>query len=423
MKRKLPFFLTSLLILLVSILIGTGLMTLAYTVPISAMKDHLISSADTILAEGSYPNLYNWCTSELDNLTDGLMVSIAGYRSEAPAIVDAMEGCSYSIDDYASEFALRSHLTYGSLPFEKVSPYTRYWHGYLLFLKPLLALTDYSGIRVLNLILQTGLAAVVVALLCRYHMRKYILPFLLSVLIIGPHVIYRSLQFSTCYYTLLLGSIAALFLIGKKAGERSFYLLFLIIGIFTSFIDFLTYPISTFGVPAVFVLNASDNRSFRKQSGRVFKLFLFWLLGYIVMWLGKFPVACLVSDQPILGDAAQETFTWMVTARGFTNLFYMLYRNIRSFSLTPFMIPALIFAAVGIIAAIRRKSTSVSEVWKLAVPYLILAILPVGWYCVLAAPSYIHDFFTSKALVVSAFSILSFICRLSCSEKCIQNIT
>lgn len=423
MKRKLPLIWASFLIILISILIGTGLMTLAYTVPVSAMKDHLISSADTIITEGSYPNLYNWCTSELDNLTDGLMVSIAGYRSDEPAIVDAMEGCSYQIDDYSSEFALRYHLTYGSLPFEKISPYTRYWHGYVLFLKPLLALTDYSGIRVINLIVQTALTAIVTALLCRYHMRKYILPFILSILIIGPHVIFRSLQFSTCYYTLLLGSISALILSGKKAGERSFCLLFLMIGIFTSFIDFLTYPISTFGVPAVFVLNASENRSSRNQSGKVIKLFLFWLLGYILMWLGKFPVACLVSSQSILGDAAQETFTWMVTARGFTNVFYMLYRNIRSFALTPFMIPALIFTAFGIISAIRHKESPVSEAWKMAVPYLIVAILPFGWYCILAAPSYIHDFFTSKALVVTAFSILSFICRLNSSENLIQNKT
>lgn len=46
--------------------------------------------------------------------------------------------------------------------------YTRYWHGYLVWLKPLLLLMDYADLRMLNMMLQLLLLLTVI----KYFLQK-----------------------------------------------------------------------------------------------------------------------------------------------------------------------------------------------------------------------------------------------------------
>ncbi|MBO5039324.1 MAG: hypothetical protein J6C85_07735, partial [Alphaproteobacteria bacterium] len=57
----------------------------------------------------------------------------------------------------------------------------RYWHGYLVFLKPLLLFFDIQNLRTINFVTQNILLLLVIFLLYRHTNFKYTLSFVLAV--------------------------------------------------------------------------------------------------------------------------------------------------------------------------------------------------------------------------------------------------
>ena len=65
---------------------------------------------------------------------------------------------------------------------DMIVSYGRYWHGYMLTLKPLLSVFNYSQIRVVNAAVVAALALWLVVLLWRRQLKRYILPYGLSLI-------------------------------------------------------------------------------------------------------------------------------------------------------------------------------------------------------------------------------------------------
>ena len=74
-----------------------------------------------------------------------------------------------------------------------------------------------------------------------------------------PFAVFLNIQQSCCLAILNIGLIAML-LLYKKLSEKAL-IIFLYLGIATAFFDLLTYPLATFGVPAVlyFVLTPAES--------------------------------------------------------------------------------------------------------------------------------------------------------------------
>lgn len=64
--------------------------------------------------------------------------------------------------------------------------YARYWHGYLVVLKPLLLLLDYADIRILNMIVQLLLLVWLIVSMIEIDRKKYVLPFIAAVAVANP---------------------------------------------------------------------------------------------------------------------------------------------------------------------------------------------------------------------------------------------
>ena len=401
--------------MLCAILAGAVLLTAVYSIPYDAIRDNIISSAEILNEEGPYPDEYSWCMSELDNFTDGIMLSEACCETEGSALSRAMSSERYML--YYGWAGIFFYL--GISPIESFDSYARYWHGYLVTLKPLLTITDYSGIRIINLIVQTMLAAAVCMLMYKKGMKKYIFAYIISICFIAPLVIAKSLQMSTCYYILNAGCLAVLIL-KDKASFRKYMFLFLWIGIITAYMDFLTYPIATFGMPAVLYLLCDKSESCKKTLLRLLNLLFCWGAGYAVMWASKWVLAGIITGTNVLADAASEAVIWADEAKQYYTLWYTWYRNIRSFVLNPAFIIALIAAIVLIIIFIRqcaKKEISFSDSFIGVLPFIAVAVLPFIWYTAMMAHSYVHDFFTSKALVMSAFAILCALTKIAYKPK------
>ena len=395
--------------LILSAAVGTALLCAAYALPVDPIDANVRKSAEVMEAEGLYPELFSWCLSTLDNFTDAYMLIEAADPSEGTVLEKALAnrpgiGTRNPLKTL-TDYALRG----GEFP--EGTGYTRYWHGYEIWLKPLLSITDYSGIRIINGIFQAALAAMVCFLLYRKKLPQLILPFLLTWGMLMPVALMKSMQFSACFDIGVLGIIGMLTV--KK--ERAPYV-FLLIGIATAYFDFLTYPLFTFGMAAVIYFAIEDTRGGR-PAGKVLRDFVLigfcWGLGYAGMWVMKWALAALITHQDVFADALGQvkvrTSDLSQDDVTHVSVFECIARNIQWFLRTPVMALCAGFAIWKGIAFLRSDRSRTTGQRMPALPYLLIAVLPVLWFAATINHSYMHIFYACKTLGISVFAILSWL--------------
>lgn len=406
------------LCVLIAALVGTALLTGVYLLPAEAMTAHMDASAQLLIQEGTYPKLYPWCNSQLDNFTDAIILMTAACGSTDSPPTQAMTAARPRVADKATPVEeLEAHYRNG-VPYDGVQPYYQYWHGYLLFMKPLLLLTDYAGIRIFNAVAQTVLLAFLLAFLVKRGHKRYILPYIISLAFLMPVALAKSLQFSSCYYIMTLGSIAVLLMEKRVRKQEPYLFVFLFLGIATAFFDFLTYPIATLGVPGVFYFLSRKRIDLMKESlVNGFGLCFSWGFGYVAMWANKWLLGSLVTGQNIFlvaSDKLRErsflnTLMEEKVTRWLWEAYNALYANVTTFFRTPAAV-LLFLAAVAALTLMfvlfRRYQVCAKEVAVTFFPFVILALIPLVWYVLTTNHSGMHHWFTCKALSVSVFAAL-----------------
>lgn len=396
----------------IAVLIGTLLLSAVCMLPSAPMDRNLQKSAAVFAEEGIYPSLFPWCTSQLDSTTDALILLISACDSGEHPVIQAMQGTrnTLSVVEAASD-ELAVHYGDG-IPFDGSEPYYQYWHGYQLIIRPLLSLISYPAIRVLNGIVQTGLLAILCLLMKKAGLGRYILPYLAAVAMMMPLALAMSLQFSSCYYTLTVSSILLLW--KRDSLERLDGILFLYTGIATAYFDFLTYPVATLGIPAVFYFCLRKNTDLRDTFCRGVKICFTWAVGYVGMWAGKWLIGSMILGQNILalaaGKLAERSSAGEVETGLLQNIRAALSANVRSFLHTPATLVILLLAAFLLfllVKHLRSRDLTWVQTGKIFFPFVILALIPIAWYVVTAQHAVIHHWFTHKALAVSVFAGLA----------------
>ena len=411
--RLFPKYFGKLLLhVILAILVGALLLSAVCMFPSAPMDRNLERSAGVFAEEGIYPELFPWCTSQLDSTTDALILLISACDSGENPVVQAMRGTRNTLSSVeAASDELAVHYGNG-VPFDGTAPYYQYWHGYQLIIRPLLSLLSYSGIRILNGVVQTALLLLLCVMMRRAGLSRYILPYLVSVLMLMPLALAMSLQFSSCYYTLTISSILLLW--KRDALDRLDGMLFLYIGIATAYFDFLTYPVATLGIPAVFYFCLRKDTDIRDTFCRGVKICFTWAVGYVGMWAGKWLIGSLILKQNILavavGKLTERSSASAADAGLIQNIRAALSANVRSFLHTPaalcFLVLAL-FLLFLLAKRIRARDTDIAKILSVFFPFVILALIPIAWYLVTAQHAVIHHWFTNKALAVSVFAGLA----------------
>lgn len=404
--------------LLAAVVLGLCLLSIVYCIPTDRMHQNMERSKERFDSETAYHYLYRWCNSTLDNFTDAIMLLNAVYQDDSPAIVQAVSSKREYVSGLGDPYGeIIAHYLEGR-EFDGTTSYMRYWHGYLVVLKPLLYFTTYHNIRIINAMIQCSLVLIVIVLMYRNRMKKYILPFMITIAMLMPIVIAKSLQFSTCYYLSLIGCVVIL-LAGRKEKTETRYI-FLYLGLATAYFDFLTYPIATLGLPAVLYYCKQDCSKLRECFLSFFRMCVNWCFGYVGMWSAKWVLGSLITGQNVLADAFEkiktrsshadvEVFGEMIEDPAWNS--YIMNRD--SFMNTPvayilklFVIIALFILVIAILT--RRVS------WRsviCVVPFLWIMVLPIAWYMFTANHSIIHFWFTNKGLSVSALAIMCMIMK------------
>ena len=296
-------------ILAISAVVGTMLLVLVFLLPVGPMRRNVEKSVGDMLKSGDeIPedafSKYLWKNRE--TYTDAIMVQNAIERlPDKNAYEHAMWMYHYDLEEdvWAPEDSLKafceSHENVNNM---YLHIYARYWHGYLLYLKPLLLLFSWKHVVWLELAVQIALMIWVLITAIRKQNAGVAAVTLGSFLFMKPLLVMISLTMSVCWILTLL-TVEYMLLHHDRLHEKGQYPeFFLIIGILTSYFDFLTYPITTLGIPlCCYFLLESD-----KLWNNIKKLVAFgisWAVGYAGMWAAKWVIADLTLHTGTIKDA------------------------------------------------------------------------------------------------------------------------
>ena len=411
-------------------ILGMTLLYIAFSLPLPSIEKNVRLSATTIRNEGTYPKVTKYATSQLDNFTDSIMMLEATDVSEVSRIEKTVFVYHGVIDGMDRAEGLAAHFIDGK-NFTREYDYSRYWHGYLIILKPLFSLFDYSAIRIINGIVQLMVICLIIVLMYRRGLKRVIVPYVISYLMLMPIAMAKSMQFSVCFYVMSLGVILLL-ATSKfcKAGhddkeedeedvvvaksdrfEKCVIFVFLNMGILTAYFDLLTYPMATFGVPAVIYLLLTATDGLMPRLIRLARNGLLWCVGYGGMWILKWVLGSLVTGINLFDNATtifkQRTAAESADGLEHFGIYYVLRANYVTFLKTPatlIMIIFIIYLVCRVLLAIRAKRVSFRNVILRAIPFMLLALAPAVWYVFARNHSAIHYWFTNKACIVTALA-------------------
>lgn len=375
-------------ILLAGALTGVILLSVAYLVPVNETNK---SATYAIMEkEGWYPAIptvsaalddyfHSFLPGVLDDSTDAVMLRTALEPTEKNVVRAAMDMRKY---DY-------------------------YWHGYIVVLRPFLAIFDYGEIRVINHAGQFLLVALIALVLYQKKGTRYSLLFLTSYFFLMPIAMPFSLQYTWVFY---ITAGALLYLVSRKEeadlADMKLYRFFLLVGMLTSFFDLLTYPLYTWGIPVIWLLllREGGQRQLYYVKQVVFTG-LWWLLGYAGMWLSK---GCLGSL--ILGRNIFESAFFEVGVRagvedhfGFYDRLRAIYTNWKHYEYKLFVLILAIYLIYFVVRTLQNGVRSNVKNKALA----LVGMSSIVWYFVLANHTSGHHIFTYRIFGISVLAVLA----------------
>lgn len=283
--------------------------------------------------------------------------------------------------------------------------YARYWHGYLIFLRPLLVIMDYQGIRILMQVITIILMIVMIGLIAKKIKWQIAVMFLIGFLSIDIFIAARAFN-AICVF--IIAIVSTIFILLKKDSEKNIAINFFVIGSVTSFIDLLTTPLVTLGIPIIvyLLLIQKNGKNLKECLIELVKICLMWGIGYGLTWATKWILVQLMYNRPIIQNALTQAQVRTVTNK--TTFLNMMINigNFLSYEVIFANIMIMISYAIIMLVKNRNKELNIKNNIVQSIPYLIVAMMPLAWYAVLKQHSMIHRFFTYRALVITIITLM-----------------
>jgi len=399
----------SLLLILLGSAAGLAALLLVFCLPVDSMQAHVWQSLPLIEEEFWDAEVISGNAATLTgSFTDCLMLEHAVYKSEEHGLLEQVlymyRGESGEGDGWAPGFSLKDYLEGTGQPRE--AEYPRYWHGYLLVLKPLLMLTTLPSIRMLAAAVQLILAGTVMLLCGRRKENLLGMAFIVSIPFLYFFSMFTSLSLSVCFY-LMAGAVAAQLIWHEKWNEKGrYYVFFLIVGMATSYFDFLTYPLITLGYPlcVCLYLNREDWReSLKKLVGYSAE----WGLGYLGLWAMKWILTDVLTGGSVIRDALDTLSTRTETAEGYSRLegfMAVLKQNAGVYANWSFALLLLGMLAGLLLMTVRKRRAFGKRGLACGMVLLLVALYPLGWFFLTQNHAQQHWMYTCKILAVTVFA-------------------
>ncbi|WP_029233434.1 hypothetical protein [Butyrivibrio sp. VCB2006] len=381
-------------ILALSVILGVIMLCLVYMLPTGKMKANVAAAYDLFMDERVY---HDWSNdveyTRLDGYTDMLMYGTASYPGEESVLNEAL--MNRHIDMwYEDGMDVAFWSTDSEGEYRPIS-YEVYWHGYLIWLKPLLLFMHPRNIRVLNMVLQFVLIGYLLQTLAMKFRGKYSLSVVSGLIVINTVSTAMCLQYSSIFYISVIGMILVLKFPALTRGRHNFSLFFLMSGILVAYFDFLTYPPIALCMPLMMYLimyNEGVN-GVQSESNGVFAVLragIYWSVGYIGMWGSKWFLPLLVGDNRL--DYVLYELGYR-SGVGKVSFVEVVVEKIKVLMIKPLMVyfaVCLLYLIVKLVMSVVRKQfVSLRRDYVLAM--IMMMVIPIAWYFVVREHS-LHTF-------------------------------
>ena len=388
------------------------IITVSYMIPNKRINWHVSESMAQLNTEGVYPRpFFNTASAQLDNFTDAWMLNLSISADNKHPLKSALENPHRVLPEYDEgkiDKVQNLDMSINTNDY-KIQSYSRYWHGYLGILRPLLVLFSYTEIRFLNMCALFMLFIIVNSLINKKLGAKIMASFFISMMMVMFIIVPMSLQFSSMFYIMFISMIVLLLYHDKIEKNNLEIYLFFIIGSITSFLDLLTVPLISLGIPLITYISLIKNKTIASNTIKIIKNSIIWAIGYGITWASKWVIATIILKKNIISDAINQILS---RTSGSSNTTVFTAKSVITSNMdimfTGFITKILlIILAIGIIAFIFSRK-DLKEIIKI-VPILLIGLFPFVWYIVLKNHSQIHCWFTYRNLSVSVYAILVFI--------------
>lgn len=432
MKKTIKYIIT-----FISLIIGYNfLLMITSSFPSYIIEKNVIESADTLCKEGC---LYEMIPSgDLnDNYTDAIMINAAYSIDNKEPVYSYFSGrknynkeftknqmndvngelISFCVAEKPVESGERVYDTVLELKqflegkVDTSVNYSRYWHGYLIWLRPLLVLLNVSQIRILLLLI-----FIILFFWLLYLIKKKIdlcaaIIYGVALILNGYFFVSYSLQGASVFVIMMLSNIILLM---KKDIRKNFCLHLFIVGSLTCFFDYLTVPIIT-GCTSIYtyILCVEKNCGFEEKRSCLKMIFwsLFaWGIGYIATWASKWILYDLLYDGGTVKSAIAQILYRMCGDNPYdkTNqLKVLLYFFLKNLAYVFFLVGGLVLSKRIDVSSFNKMSINEASIGILAISFI-----PYAWFIFVLNHTTFHIHFSYRNLLICLIGNVIFIQRL-----------
>ena len=400
-------------VFVITICIMTALLVAVAMIPKSAIRSNLIESADFLCERTQFGEVFiGKKSSMISRYADSVLLSIAWNYDDAHPLTSVMWSSFYREEGSYSNDSLRDSVV-NDIPAN--TQYLRYWHGSIALIRPLLLWLSLGGIYVLHAVMMALLTVILLYLMIRRRAVAAACGLLAGIVITSAWFVPLVLEFTWSFYLMLVFSIIAWESaagrnqnpVGKK--KSSYGVMFLVFGMVTAYVDFLTTETVTLTVPLLLVLYHEKGDELKLAV----KTAVSWLLGYAGAWAMKWLIASIVLKESAMPYVTKHIAERIGGADNTPdNIFVYIYeaivKNVKL--LLPFDLgTAGVFAGIGLIlgylyiAFVYRDKSYDRQRVKV---FILIALVPYARYVVLHNHSYLHNHFTYRAQLSTVLAMI-----------------
>lgn len=417
MKSKCKSIIKIISAFVITVLTLWFLLFLSSIIPNDAIKDNMKDSVYYFSDKDAYDYSKTGRLNEVtDNYADCISLNIAWNIGKGNPFKSSID-----TDYYDGEMLGPSAGLYYTVMEDKEpnKDYTRYWHGVSIFVRALSLFTDLEGIRMIGFIGLVILIGITTGILVKRKHTDLAVLLGLSLIAIGFWNIRLSMEYQSTF--ILAFMFIPIYLMIEKRNIQSLIYISVINGVMTGFFDFLTTETVTILLPVMVVMavrvKEERNQKVKEEILTSVKSVIAWGLAYMATYITKWTVASIVTKSNTFKDAISSVSQRVggeiaESEKEVESIFAPIYANISTLFGSDHRVDYMrmiwgtiivLFILLSVWYMLRDGNKNAKE----AMHIVCLGIPVIVRFMVLNNHSYLHCFFTHRALIVVIFGVLT----------------
>lgn len=364
--------------------------------------------------------------SKVDQTADSYLLSIAYYLDPAHPLESVLWARYYEGREDTEALLKNMNESYSRSVKEQTptnKQYLRYWHGSLIFVRPLLMVFNLNQIKVLSGVVIVVLLILLLRLLVKAGYRTEAICVAISMISVSVWFVPVSLEYVWMFILMLIVAIVAVRMVMNEK-QRQLLLLLFLTGMAAAYLDFFTTETITLLIPLLLAIRILY-RDKKQNDGEIWKLaikcILLWGIGYVGCWVAKWGVAAIVFQTNTIPFVQNRVLVHLGAYDEHGPMLGMVGAVLRNLSpLFPFGYGAiaaplsLLLIFIFVFVPVYRGTVVLKKTiqWKRVALFGLLGMSVYFRFIVLWQHSWRHYFFTYRAQAATVVALCFIILEL-----------